>query len=185
MDAAARLFAERGFAGASIEEIAGAAGFSRGAFYSNFESKEELIAALLGRDLMESAADYARISAEAADAITALRAAGEWTAERAERGLRLFLEFLSHAARDPEFRSLLAGYLRGLRQATAQELERGAREYGIAMPVPPEELASLAMAIGYGLAIQRLIDPGAVPGELAPKLYSMVFSGTPGPGWKP
>src|ERR1700685_2977769 len=46
-EAAARVFEEQGIGGASIEAIAAAAGFSRGAFYSNFKSKEELIIAML------------------------------------------------------------------------------------------------------------------------------------------
>src|SRR5881409_2831591 len=47
LEAAARVFARRGFAGASVEAIAAEAGFTRGAFYSNFSSKEELFAELL------------------------------------------------------------------------------------------------------------------------------------------
>src|SRR5881392_919405 len=46
-EAAARVFEEQGIGGASIEALAAAAGFSRGAFYSNFKSKEELIIAML------------------------------------------------------------------------------------------------------------------------------------------
>src|SRR6201996_7866914 len=46
-EAAARVFEEQGIGGASIEDIAGAAGFTRGAFYSNFKSKDELIIAML------------------------------------------------------------------------------------------------------------------------------------------
>src|SRR4051794_20218096 len=47
LDAAALIFAERGFLGASVEAITETAGYSRGAFYSNFASKEELFAELL------------------------------------------------------------------------------------------------------------------------------------------
>ena len=47
LDAAARVFVERGFLGSSVEAISAEAGFSRGAFYSNFASKEELFAELL------------------------------------------------------------------------------------------------------------------------------------------
>ena len=47
LDAGARVFIERGFQGASIEAIAAEAGYTRGAFYSNFESKEELFAELM------------------------------------------------------------------------------------------------------------------------------------------
>src|ERR1700712_1924464 len=46
-EAAARVFEEQGIGSASIETIAAAAGFSRGAFYSNFKSKDELIIAML------------------------------------------------------------------------------------------------------------------------------------------
>ena len=46
-EAAARVFEDQGINGASIEAIAVAAGFSRGAFYSNFKSKDELIIAML------------------------------------------------------------------------------------------------------------------------------------------
>src|SRR5258706_9199458 len=46
-EAAARVFEEQGIGGASIETIAAAAGFTRGAFYSNFKSKDELIIAML------------------------------------------------------------------------------------------------------------------------------------------
>src|SRR2546421_878272 len=46
-EAAARVFEADGIGGASIETIAAAAGFTRGAFYSNFKSKDELIIAML------------------------------------------------------------------------------------------------------------------------------------------
>src|SRR5437763_16472428 len=46
-EAAARVFEQQGIGGASIETIAAAAGFSRGAFYSNFKSKDELIIAMI------------------------------------------------------------------------------------------------------------------------------------------
>src|SRR6202012_4046402 len=46
-EAAARIFEDQGIGGASIEAIAAAAGFTRGAFYSNFTSKDELIIAML------------------------------------------------------------------------------------------------------------------------------------------
>ena len=50
MDAAIRIFAERGVLGASVEELSERAGFTRGAFYSNFGSKDELVLALLSRE---------------------------------------------------------------------------------------------------------------------------------------
>src|SRR5690348_7743194 len=53
-EAAARVFEEQGIGGASIEAIAAAAGFTRGAFYSNFKSKDELIFAMLEDHVTQS-----------------------------------------------------------------------------------------------------------------------------------
>ena len=53
-EAAARVFEEQGIGGASIEAIAAAAGFSRGAFYSNFTTKDELIIAMLEEHVAQS-----------------------------------------------------------------------------------------------------------------------------------
>ena len=47
LDAAARVFVRRGFQASSVEEISAEAGYTRGAFYSNFESKEQLFIELL------------------------------------------------------------------------------------------------------------------------------------------
>jgi AcrR family transcriptional regulator len=82
--AAARVIARRGYAGASVEAITEAAGFSRGAFYSNFATKEELVLELLGQD----------------------GAAGAGLDER--QRLQLWLEVVLHASRDEAFRRRLA-----------------------------------------------------------------------------
>ena len=63
LDAAARVFVDRGFAGASVEAIAAEAGYTRGAFYSNFATKEELFVALLQERGFELARSVARDSA--------------------------------------------------------------------------------------------------------------------------
>src|SRR3954453_12610378 len=60
LDAAREVFIERGFAGASVEQITAAAGFTRGAFYSNFGSKEELFAELLQQQVFETYREMAR-----------------------------------------------------------------------------------------------------------------------------
>ena len=57
-EAAARVFEEQGIGGASIETIAEAAGFTRGAFYSNFKSKDELIIAMLEDHVEQSFRRY-------------------------------------------------------------------------------------------------------------------------------
>ncbi len=86
MTAAAAVFAERGIIGASVEEISDLAGFTRGAFYSNFASKDELVLALL-RGYVE--AQYAAAQ-RAIDALKAENEAGRDPAEAVEAALRAF-----------------------------------------------------------------------------------------------
>src|SRR5437016_2503729 len=107
LDAAARVFIERGFAGTSVEAIAEEAGYTRGAFYSNFETKEELFAELLQqrvyavyRRMAEDAASGERRSLrETGEQLAAIQAhpEGRWL-------FRLWLELLAHAGRDESFR---------------------------------------------------------------------------------
>jgi len=110
IDAAARVFAARGFAGASVEEIAAEAGFTRGAFYSNFRTKEELFAELLQQRAFSV---YRDMATESAEGHPSLRETGERLAaiQRDENGqslFRLWLELLAHAGRDEDLEPKLA-----------------------------------------------------------------------------
>jgi AcrR family transcriptional regulator len=64
LDAAIEVFAEEGLQGASVEAVCARAGFTRGAFYSNFSSKEQLFLALLEREFEHRAADLAEKARE-------------------------------------------------------------------------------------------------------------------------
>src|SRR5678815_3560708 len=86
-EAAARVFEEQGIGGASIEIIAAAAGFTRGAFYSNFKSKDELIIAMLEDHVEQSIARMHDLLAEhttPADFIEALKTCLLYTSDAAD-----------------------------------------------------------------------------------------------------
>src|SRR3954470_19824911 len=144
LDAAARVFVERGFAGASIEAITAEAGYTRGAFYSNFNSKEELFAELLQqrayavyRDMAEASARGERQSfAEVGRRLAAIQedADGSWL-------FSLWLELLAHAARDESFRTIASGFWSITRANTAAGTENAFREAGQDPPAPPDHLA--------------------------------------------
>src|SRR4051794_4411576 len=102
LDAAERTFVERGFLGASVEAITEAAGYTRGAFYSNFESKEQLFAELLQDRVY---ARYRRMATATPDAEPPLAELGRRLADiQADTDGRwlfqLWLELLAHAGRD-------------------------------------------------------------------------------------
>ncbi|HZM26793.1 MAG TPA: TetR/AcrR family transcriptional regulator [Gemmatimonadales bacterium] len=179
IEAAGRVFIERGFAGSSVEAIAAEAGFTRGAFYSNFRSKEELFAELLQVRVYSLYADLARQSADRAtrtsprdtgERLAAIQANpdGRWI-------FRLWLELLAHAGRDDEFRRIAAGFWSGNRALAASAIATAYEEADTTPPIAPNRLASAWIAIDIGLALQHFVDPEGAPLELYPELCELLF----------
>ena len=172
------MFIERGFAGTSVEAIAAEAGYTRGAFYSNFGSKEELFAELLQERVYARYAEM--IDRGEGGAAQTLRDVGEELAqiqsEREGRWLfRLWLELLAHAGRDDRFRSIAAGFWSENRRRTAGLI---AAAYGDAEPpAAPERLATAMIALDIGLALQHFVDEQGAPLDLYPELYELLFGG--------
>jgi len=180
LDAAERVFAERGFQGASVEVITESAGFSRGAFYSNFTSKEQLFAELLQDRVYAHYRDIARRSADSG-ARPSLRELGAHLAAIQANPdgrwlFRLWLELLAHAGRDDDFRALAAGFWSGTRELSAAAIEKRFKDAGRPLPMPSSDLASAMIALDVGLALQHFVDPGGAPLELYPKLYEALFA---------
>jgi AcrR family transcriptional regulator len=175
LDAAARVFVDRGFAGASVEAIAAEAGYTRGAFYSNFASKEELFVALLQERGFEFARTVARESAGLSPAELGASAAAVHAHAATDWMVRLFLEVLAHAGRDPETRRLTAGFWSGTRAIGAEQISRGYAAAGREPPIDPAEIASAFIALDVGLALQRYVDPDAVSLDAHPRLFDLLF----------
>jgi AcrR family transcriptional regulator len=168
LDAAGQVFARRGFHAATLDEVADAAGFTKGAVYSNFATKDELVLALLDQHL---AAQLQQI--EALDAIesseelrTVLRRRTEQDSATARDFGVLVIEFWLYAMRNPAARAELAeryGQIRGrLAELIAKRYDRGQR----CPPMPPKHLAALALATDAGLFLQYAAEPEALPWEL-------------------
>ena len=179
LDAAGRVFVKRGFEGSSIEAIAEEAGYTRGAFYSNFRSKEELFAELLQREVYTRYAQMAtesdptrpRTLRETGEQLAAIQAnvEGRWL-------FQLWLELLAAAGRDESFQELAAGFWSTNRKLTAHVLATAYEEAGTNPPAPVDHLATAMIALDIGLALQHFVDPQAAPLELYPELYELVFS---------
>jgi AcrR family transcriptional regulator len=180
LDAAAKVFVKQGFQGASVEEICEQAGYSRGAFYSNFETKEQMFVELLHDrvyDEFRSVVEQVPTDIAPADRI-------RWVAEHLREGysrppedwiFSLWLECLAHAARHPEFRSLAATFWSGTRQMGAAGISAAYEEMGKEPPVEPKHISTAMTALDIGLAVQHLVDPDEVPVELYPRLYELLF----------
>jgi AcrR family transcriptional regulator len=181
LDAAEVVFLRRGLRGSSVEEISAEAGYTRGAFYSNFEGKQQLFVELLQdrvyvlyRDLINSQPEVSgdprerlRIGARRLRDIQANQD-GRWL-------FRLWLECLAEAARDESFRELAATFWSGNRAITAEQLGDGFEELGREPPVAPHDIATAMIALDIGLAVQHLADPDAVPLDLYEPLFDLLF----------
>jgi len=182
MDAAAEVIRRRGYGAASVEAIAAEAGYTRGAFYSNFESKEQLFVALLQDRVYRN---YRRLLEELPESgghtpLERLRWGAEQLAERQRNDedrwlFELWLEVLAQSAREPELARLAAGFWTGTRATVTAMSEAAAAEVGRELPVPAKHLAIAQTALDIGLAVQHLVDPEEVPLDLYPELFELLF----------
>jgi len=169
LDAAASVLRSRGFPKASVGEIAAAAGYTVGAVYSNFGNKQDLLLALVERESQRVVAEIAAATKAAADAPEKLRrGAAAWVAflDREQDLFAVFMEFWAVAVRDPELRSRNAELWGAVRRELGGLVERHAEIEGRTLALPAEQIGAAVMALGDGLAIQRLEAPDAIPEDL-------------------
>jgi AcrR family transcriptional regulator len=188
LEAAGRVFVREGFQGASVEKISAEAGFTRGGFYSNFSSKEELFAELLQERVYSLYATMAqqRLRDER-DRMPSERESGEQLA--AIQGhpdgrwmFSLWLELLAAAGRDEQFKGIAARFWSGNRALITQVVNRAMDDHP---SLPAEHIATALIAMDIGLALQHFVDPEAVPLDLYPELFEALFRPLREPGWRP
>jgi AcrR family transcriptional regulator len=168
LDAAGQVFARRGFHAATVDEVAEAAGYTKGAVYSNFATKDELFLALLDQRV---AAQLHQVEALAAiESSGALLAAMRGRTEQEFAAARdfgvLMAEFSLYAMRNPAAQAELAKRYRQLRSRLAELITKRYARHQTTPPMPPEHLAALVLATDAGLFLQYAAEPGALPWEL-------------------
>ena len=178
--AAEQVFIRRGVQASSIEEIAGEAGLTRGAFYSNFESKEQVFVDLLHARVYDAFRQVLERTPQEGTPLERLRAGVDdlrrQYEEREGRWLfTLWLELMAHAARNPEFRDLAASFWKGNRNLLAELVEGVYAEAGESPPIPAKDYATAQIALDIGLAVQHLVDPDEVSLDLYPTIYELLF----------
>ena len=183
LEAAGRVFSQRGYHGATIEEIVEQSGLSNGALYYNFRNKEDLFLALFDQRIeariaaVERSFQSARVSDEesaaqvrtaAMQGVTDIDDPSEWA---------MFFEFVAHAGRTPAFRREFRKRSRRMRAAFERAVERQAGALGVELSLPAEQAAVGIAALTHGLAVQRVTDPRAVPDELLGQLIVHLLRG--------
>jgi AcrR family transcriptional regulator len=161
-EAAARVFEEQGIGGASIETLAAAAGFSRGAFYSNFKSKDELIIAMLADHVEQTIRRNLDLLAKhknLADFIEALKTMDRSHQDPLGRSPLLHMEMVLFVARAEKRRPELAKRLRARRKLIADIVATAAKNNGRNTVLEPAWIGSIILAMEDGFRLHRLIDP--------------------------
>lgn len=162
LGAAARVFARRGYEGATVPEIAAEAGVSTGAIYSNFDGKEALFHALIAEEVRRQNEQRILNVGQTATLQDAVATAGnQWAAyvdEHRDSVLLLF-ELCLNAARGTASRSKVAEELDTVRKNIAALFTRADEDKGQPVSAQLGELAAAIQALSYGYALQRLVEP--------------------------
>ena len=181
LEAAAQVFAEKGFQAASVDEIAGRAGFSKGALYWHFKSKDDLFFALLEErvdgPLRTAVARFESAPAEEdmspqADEVLA------WLVEQQRDLVLIQAEYWALAVRDPRLRARYVKRQAEFRRAYASAIEARLEHRGEPpLDLPAEEVATALIGAMHGLALEKLVEPEAVPAHLPGELHALVYAG--------
>jgi len=180
LDAAAIVFARNGFHGSTLDEVAATAGFSKGAVYSNFKSKDDLFLVLF----------HERVDRQFAVVSEALETGSHLQAEQFPRirqilrsdaspwddsFVTLWLEFVLYARRNPDAQKKLAASAQRARAQVQALIEHEYEVVGVTPKYPAADLAEIGMALFNGLGLDRLIDPTAVTEEMLDTTLSFLF----------
>jgi AcrR family transcriptional regulator len=180
LDAALAVFAAEGFAGATIDAIGQAAGFTKGAVYSNFESKDELFLALLDRqfetrgELIATAFDSSG-GDTAATAQALSRSMLESIHDQNEFYLVL-TEYWLRAVRDPQLRDRLIAR----RRAAVEQALHVVNDVATALPRQNLlALAQLVVTMSTGVAMEEVLQPGTIDATMLARLIAALVESAP------
>ena len=189
LSAAAKVFCRHGLEGASVDEVSAEAGYTKGAFYANFRSKEELFLVMLDERFAAQLDRIDQTLAGAEEPGEEARHAARDFIRRVDRDReweKLYFEFVAYAARNDEFRQELATRHRALRKRLAEIYRRWSADFPAEPPVPIEDVAAMTDFMADGFLLDKLIDP-ELDDELYATMLAIFFRGMQAValGWEP
>src|SRR5215469_2306189 len=175
--AAQYIFARDGVEASRLEDIATRAGFTRGAFYANFDSKEDLLFALMERVIAEKVESIRALLDRCGTPEDRVHALREYYASLAgdRRWVLLLLEFKLFAPRHPQARALLVERYRKLRAPGRELLESLVRNLSRTLPISCNATTIALGAVSNALLIESLLDPKALKSDEIQFLLGMFF----------
>ena len=175
LDAAQKLIARKGLDAASVENIAEAAGYSRGAFYSNFKSKDDLFIELLRRDHLRSLAQFDELRASdlPVDQMQ-LRTRDIYShLFRDNESFMNWTEARMVAARDTRFRAKLDALMAEKRAQIASFIGYFYQRVGVTPPMAPEKMAMGFMSLAEGVRLFMMSSPSEMTSPTAESILSL------------
>jgi len=185
LDAAAREVAERGYADAHIDRISETAGFSKGAFYSNFRSKDELVLAVFERTLSDAMnLPFQGVGSAARDPRSLMNALSAQTSARLQEdrlSALLRLELLHQSIRNTRLRDAVVGHYNELVATNAGLFAQARVQLGLRpLPHAARAAAELYLAVILGVALLRCAGAKLTPaGSLAASLLNVTVAEDP------
>jgi AcrR family transcriptional regulator len=179
IEAAGRVYAERGFAGATLDDVAEEAGLTKGAVYGHFGSKGNLLVAVMQEHLAAEIADQVGLFDR--DETTwkrPLAGSRRWMEELDEspEALRLLIEYWLATARDERLREGFVAGLDALRTVFAGFVGDSAADAGFERsPDSERNFANVMLGLSLGLGILRLADRDSVSPELLGTTLSVLI----------
>jgi AcrR family transcriptional regulator len=178
LEAAAIVFSRRGFHGATLDEVAATAGFTKGAVYSNFKNKEDLFLELFDDRVARQVAVVADVleggshdTAEQFPRIRDLVRDISWSDDFST----LYLEFVLYARRHPEAQAKLAASAQRTRSMVQQLIDEEYATIGVSPKYSTLDIAQISLAVFSGLGLDRLVDPLAVTEQTLDTTLSLLF----------
>jgi AcrR family transcriptional regulator len=181
--AATTTFLEKGFHGTTIAAVAETAGFTSGAIYSNFASKEDLVLAVLDRHAAERSRLLAEALSAAIDIDDLIHRVSRWYGSRIETDPEwpvLQIELTLSTRHSASLRRRLRDRHRATHAALAQVLRHQSARFGVELPLDADTLASTVHGLGEGLAVQRLLEPTTRAAEVFHQSLTVLLC-APGP----
>jgi AcrR family transcriptional regulator len=181
LDAAARLIAERGYRGMTVNEIVARAGLSKGTFYWYFSCKDDVLFAVLEEHIDRPLYELIELLKTAPAEHDMAPEASRRLLELLERGRETVLlehEYQLLAIREPRLRARYLKRQAALREALAAGLDARAQQLGAPpFSTPTSDVATAYLALATSLAVERLIDPDTVSDDLLGDIVALVYQG--------
>jgi AcrR family transcriptional regulator len=177
--AARRAFLRDGFHATSLDAIAEDAGYTKGAFYSNFASKDDLLVAVLEGHFSARVEAYEKLIFSTDGIEDAYRAVARYwhdANEREPEWSRLVVELLAHASRNDRLRRTVNEIRERALDRIAGFIDRLAEQHGVRYALPAREIARGSGALNRGLAVEQLLDP-SVPVEAFEEMHVAYIRG--------